>query len=78
MEVIVSFLIQCSSIGKETTNYSVHEHISERTGNVKIRNLPVRGKIWFILYQVVMYDALMSDLEEWICWKCLHMKSNIE
>ena len=36
--------------------------ITERTEDIETGNLPVRES-WLILYQIVIYDALMSDPE---------------
>ena len=44
----------------------------ERRGDVKTGNLPVRESR-FILYEIVIYDALMSDLAEWIQYRMLEM-----
>ena len=37
----------------------------QRTGDGKTRNLPIREN-WFILYQIVIFDVLMSYLVECI------------
>ena len=46
--------------------------IHQTTGGVKTGNLPVRES-WFILYQVAIYDALMSDLAKWIRYHTLEV-----
>ena len=52
-------------MGKESSGKNLQIEFEQRTGNVKTENLPVRESS-FILYQIVIYDALMSKLAEWI------------